>query len=602
MSARIEQDDIFSSRRDGSIFLRLAQILDPDRRIVGAGLACILVASVSDLLIPVLLSRIAQAITDSHSQQRFTWLAIFLAIGVALRFLGEFGQVSIFAWFNHRLGLVLRSRLFRHLQALGPPFVDQLGVGRVMTRILGDVGVVNEMFGTGVITLIANITVLFGIAIVMLAANWRLALVAFALIPPMIAGSTWWRKDAIARFRRNRAANTAVNAFVAQTIDGVRVIQAFAQEPIAIQEFDTLNRTLFNTLRRSQQRAVMLGPSLQFISTTTIVAVLVIGGTGIFGTMPSVGELVLFTSLVDRFFLPIIQLGDLVTVAQAGAASAERIVSVLDTPPTVTDAPDAEPMPAIVGHVRFDSVRFGYGAHEVLHGIDLEIEPGQTVALVGETGSGKSTIASLLMRAADPWSGQITIDGHDLRSVTQRSLRAQYGVALQEPFLFPGSIRDNMRIAAPNVTDAVIENAVRRVGAHGFVSSLPQGYDTAVQERGARLSRGQRQLLAFARALLADPRILILDEASSGVDPLTEQVMQAAQRELLSGRTSVVIAHRLATIREADQVIVLQDGDIVERGRHADLLRSGGYYARLVAELHGSSEELPSTPYAKSGE
>jgi ATP-binding cassette subfamily B multidrug efflux pump len=590
MSARIEQDDIFSSRRDGSVFIRLAQVLNPDRRMVAAGLLCVVTASICDLVIPVLLSQTAQAITDSHSQQKFTWLAIFLALGVALRFAGQFGQTSIFTWFNHRLGLLLRNRLFRHLQELGPPFVDQLGVGRVMTRIIGDVGVVNEMFGTGVISLIANVTVLFGIAIVMLVANWRLALVAFALLPFMVAGSSWWRKDAIARFRRNRAANTAVNAFIAQTIDGARVIQAFAQEPVAIQEFDTLNRTLFNTLKRSQKRSVMLGPSLQFISTTTIVAVLIIGGAGLFGTTPSIGELVLFTSLVDRFFLPIIQLGDLVTVAQAGAASAERIVSVLDTPPTVTDAPDAKSMPPIVGHVRFDNVRFGYGNHEVLHGIDLEIKPGQTLALVGETGSGKSTIASLLMRAADPWSGAVTIDGHDLRAVTQRSLRTQYGVALQEPYLFPGSIKDNMRIAAPNVTDADIEAAMRRVGAHDFVMSLPEGYDTPVQERGSRLSRGQRQLLAFARALLADPRILILDEASSGVDPLTEQLMQAAQRALLSGRTSVVVAHRLATIREADQVIVLQHGDVVERGRHTELLAAGGYYAHLVAELHGAGE------------
>jgi len=590
VSARIEQDDIFSSRRDGSVFVRLAQILNPDRRMVGAGLLCIVTASVCDLAIPILLSRTAQAITDSHSQQRFTWLAIFLAIGVTLRFAGQFGQTAIFAWFNHRLGLVLRTKLFRHLQDLGPPFVDQLGVGRVMTRIIGDVGVVNEMFGTGVISLIANVTVLIGIAIVMLVANWRLALVAFALIPPMVAASTWWRKDAIARFRRNRAANTAVNAFIAQTIDGVRVIQAFAQEPVALQEFDALNRTLFNTLKRSQKRSVMLGPSLQFISTTTIVAVLIIGGAGLFGTAPSIGELVLFTSLVDRFFLPIIQLGDLVTVAQAGAASAERLVSVLDTPPVVTDAPGAVEMPPIVGHVQFHAVKFGYGSLEVLHGVDLEIKPGQTIALVGETGSGKSTIASLLMRAADPWSGAVTIDGLDLRDVTQRSLRTQYGVALQEPYLFPGSIRDNMRIAAPNVSNADIEAAIRRVGAHKFVESLPDGYDTPVQERGARLSRGQRQLLAFARALLADPRILILDEASSGVDPLTEQLMQSVQRALLAGRTAIVIAHRLATIREADQVIVLQHGDIVERGRHAELLGSGGYYARLVAELHGSRE------------
>lgn len=590
MSARIEQDDIFSSRRDGSVFLRLAQVLEPDRRVVGIGLLCIVTASVCDLVIPIILSQAAAAISGGRSQQRFTWLAIFLGIGVALRFAGQFGQVSIFAWFNHQLGRRLRNVLFRHLQALGPPFVDQLGVGRVTTRIVGDVSVVNELFGTGVITLFANITVLLGITIVMLAANWRLALVAFALIPPMIVGSVWWRTDAIARFRRNRAANTALNAFMAQTIDGARVIQAFAQEPAAIRDFDALNGTLYRTVMKSQRRAVMLSPSLQFISTTTIVGVLIIGGGGLFGTTPSVGELVLFTSLVDRFFLPIIQLGDLVTVAQAGAASAERIVSVLDAPPAVLDAPNAETMPPIAGRVCFDAVRFGYGTQEVLHGIDIAIEPGQTVALVGETGSGKSTIASLLMRAADPWSGAITIDGHDLRDVTQRSLRTQYGVALQEPYLFPGSIRDNMRAAAPDVSDAEIEAAMRRVGAHDLAMALPEGYDTPVQERGARLSRGQRQLLAFARALLADPRILILDEASSGVDPITEQQMQAAQGALLAGRTAVVIAHRLATIREADQVIVLQHGEIVERGRHAELLAAGGYYARLVAELHGADQ------------
>ncbi|MEA2531692.1 MAG: ATP-binding cassette, subfamily multidrug efflux pump, partial [Thermomicrobiales bacterium] len=319
------------------------------------------------------------------------------------------------------------------------------------------------------------------------------------------------------------------------------------------------------------------------IGATATALVLYIGGRLAFDLRLSIGELVLFIALIDRFFEPIRDLSQQYNMLQAAMAAGERIFEVLDVEPEVRDKPDAIALPQITGRVDFDGVTFGYGEVEVLHGVDLRVAPGQTIALVGETGAGKSTIVNLLMRFADVWEGTVRIDGYDVRDVTQASLRSQFGIVLQDTFLFGGTVRENIRFGRPEATDAEVEEAARVVGAHDFIVELQEGYDTPVQERGASLSVGQRQLLSFARALLAQPRILILDEATSSIDTQTERQIQSALRTLLEGRTSFVIAHRLSTIREADQVVVMRDGLIAEMGTHDELVARGGYYAGLYS-------------------
>ncbi len=579
-----DPDDLLGKAYDGRIARRLLGFVAPYRRQALLTIVAIVVATGSDLLLPWLFGRGVDLVRDGGQLRTLNLLGAAFVLALVVRFLASWSEFYLTAWLGNRVVFDLRNAMFRHLQTLSTSYIDKRGVGAIMTRIQNDVGVINELFADGVAGIVANGLILAGIVVVMLLTDWRLALLSFLVLPIMAAVMVRWRRRAVETYRATRRTIGVVNADLAESIAGVRVAQSFTREPANIRRFAALNRANLDTAIDAARLSSILLPIVTMIGAAATATALYVGGRLVLNTTLTLGELVLFIALIDRFFEPIRDLSQQYNTMQAAMAAGERIFEVLDVEPEVRDAPDAIALPPIQGAVAYRNVRFGYGRTEVLHGIDLEVAPGQTVALVGETGAGKSSMVNLLMRFVDVWEGAVTIDGYDVRDVTQESLRSQLGIVLQDTFLFGGTVKDNIRYARPAANDADVERAARDVGAHDFIVNLPEGYDTPVNERGVSLSLGQRQLLSFARALLADPRILILDEATSSIDPQTEALIQQALRRLLHGRTSFVIAHRLSTIREADLVVVMHQGRIAEQGTHDELLARHGLYVTL----HGS--------------
>jgi ABC-type multidrug transport system fused ATPase/permease subunit len=410
----------------------------------------------------------------------------------------------------------------------------------------------------------------------------QLALLTFSVLPPMLLAVILFTRRAKVAFRRTRARIAAVVGDLAEDLAGMRVIQAFAQEGASHERFDEVNRANRDAYIDAMTLSFIFLPTVEFLGTLATAVVLWFGGGLVARDQLTLGVVVAFLAYVTRFFQPIEELSRIYTTLQAATAGGERVLNLLDTPPEIRDVPGAVEMPTIVGRVELANVSFSYrGETRVLHDVNLVIEPGRTVALVGPTGAGKTTIANLVARLYDVTEGQVCIDEHDVRQVAQRSLRRQMGLVPQDPFLFSGTIADNIRFGRPDASQAAVEEAAHLANAHEFITALPQGYETVILEGGVNLSVGQRQLICIARAVLADPRILILDEATSSVDTVTEALIQEALRRLLSGRTAIVIAHRLSTVREADLICVIQAGRIVERGRHEELLAQGGVYQEL---------------------
>jgi ABC-type multidrug transport system fused ATPase/permease subunit len=568
-------------RRFGTLW----RLTRPYRGRTGLSVISLLTATATALAPPYLAKYALDDAVHGHGGTRLeVVVAIFVAAGLA-NWGMTYVETYLTGWVGERILADLRIALFEHLQRLSIGFYERNRAGVIISRLTNDVEAIDQLVTDGVTTLVQSTLTLGGTAVLLFVLDWRLALATCSVIPLMAVATAVFRSRSSRAYAAVRERLGLVTATLAEDIAGMRIVQAFTREQASIDNF----RRIALRYRESNMQTVVLNgiyfPAVDLLSSVALAVVLGYGGHLYFSGAVSLGTLFAFMLYVQNFFDPVQQLSQLYNTFLSATAALDKIVGVLDEDPEIVDRPGARELPQIEGHVRFEGVRFSYGrGDEVLHGLDLDVPAGTTVALVGHTGAGKSTIAKLLARFYEPTRGRLTIDGLDLNEVTQASLRRQLGVVPQEGFLFAGTVAENIAFGRPDAKPEEIVRAAQTVGAHEFILRLEDGYETQLGERGSRLSLGQRQLVAFARALLADPRILILDEATSSVDIGTERKIERALRVLLADRTAFIIAHRLSTIRDADLIVVLEHGRIVEQGSHDELLARRGLYTSLYGD------------------
>lgn len=576
---------------DRRVVARMVPFVEPYRWHLVLAFVLMLVHTASALAIPYLLKIAIDHDIAGGDTDALRWTALQMAGAFVAAYLSGAGQRALLSWVSLRVLATLREHLFRHLQRLSIGYHESRPAGLTVSRVINDVAEINELLSQGAIQLAGELLMLIGTVAVMVVLSPRLALLTFAVLP-LIALATWlFSRHARRAWRETRRRVSNVVAHLAESVSGVRAIQAFGQEEASTRSFETLSAAQRDITIKATSLSFTFLPVIEVIGMVATVIVLGMGGLAVTRGEVTLGVLVAFLSYVTRFFQPVQEISRLYTMLQSAMAAGEQVTALLDTPPGVPDRADAIVLPRLEGRIELDHITFRYREDTpvVLHELTLRVEPGQTIALVGPTGAGKTSIANLLPRLYDVERGAVRIDGIDVRDVTQHSLRRQVHMVSQEPFLFARSIADNIRLGRPEATDDEMIAAARLAHAHDFIDALPQRYDTPVFEGAVNLSVGQRQLICIARAVLSDPRILILDEATAHVDNHTEALIQKALESLLRGRTAVVIAHRLGTVRDADCIYVIDGGRIVEQGRHEDLVGRGGLYATLHAHLTSAS-------------
>lgn len=562
---------------------RLLGYMGPHRGLAAAATAVTVTGAVMQLARPfILLLAINHALHNRDAAALDVYALAYLASYI-VTWLTQSAQTRLTARLGQAVLFDLRRHLYSHIQGLSLTFFDRRPAGNILVRVTNDVNSLGDLFTNGIVSLLTNVFLLGGIVVVLLTLKWNLALACFAIVPGMFLISTGLRHRIRKGWQRVRVRLSRLNAHLNEAIQGMRVTQAFVREPSNQAFFNGINHDYYTTWMQTQRSSSLFGPLVNLSGSVGTAIVFWYGATLVRDGQVTVGVVVAFLQYVAQFWQPISLIGQLYNSLLQAMASSERIFQFLDFRPDVQSDVGAPALPPVRGVVEFDHVGFRYrGGPEVLSDVSFRVEAGETVALVGHTGAGKTTVVSLLARFYDPTSGAIRIDGHDLRDISLPSLRAQIGMVIQETFLFSGTIGTNLQYGRLAATLREIEAAAHEAGMHDFVRSLPHGYGTEVQERGGRLSAGQRQLLAIARALLADPRILILDEATSSIDTHTEVLVQTAVSRLLQDRTAFVVAHRLSTIRRADKILVFDHGRIVEAGNHEGLIAQDGVYAGLL--------------------
>ncbi|MFE4710402.1 ABC transporter ATP-binding protein [Paenibacillus sp. NPDC056722] len=583
-----KDDDIIDKAFDWKQFTRLFSYMKPyAKQMLPLVLVMMVLGTVTKLTVPFLTSMaIDKAIAPKTGSPSLTLLYTLTASVVVLyliQWIAGIYRIKFTNIIGQRVIYDLRSDLFRHIQKLSFNFFDKRPAGSVLVRVTNDINSLQDLFTNGVVNLMIDCVQLVGIMVILLFINWKLGLAVMVTVPIMFFVSTKLRQKIRIAWQDVRMKNSRINSHLNESIQGIRVTQAYTQEQENMKYFDAMNSESKKSWDKASAMNQAFGPIIEITGGFGTLILFWLGAYLIQSGELTVGFLVAFSTYVSNFWDPINRLGQMYNQLLVAMASSERIFEYLDEKPNVSDKPGATPLPTIQGDIKFEKVIFEYEkGRAALKGIDLDVKAGQSIALVGHTGSGKSTIINLIGRFYDITTGKITIDGKDIRDVTLDSLRGQIGTVLQDTFIFSGTIRDNIRFGRLDATDQEVEEAAKAVDAHDFITKLPGGYDTEVEERGSALSMGQRQLLSFARALLADPRILILDEATASIDTETELKIQEALKTLLQGRTSFIVAHRLSTIRHADKIVVLDHGEIKEEGNHSELTAHDGVYNGLI--------------------